>query len=158
MRKTFVAAGLLLAALPLNALAMDEHAVVQPDKLKWGAPPPFLPPGAQIAVLTGHPGKTGPYVLRARMPKGYKIPAHTHPKNENVTVISGSMHIGMGPKLDTKKGEKIRAGGYVHVVTGMQHYIWVTEATVIQVHGIGPVEFSYVNPADDPRKQAKKTN
>ena len=89
MRKTVVAA-LLLAALPAAALAADDHMAVQPNALKWGPPPPGLPAGAQVAVVSGNPGSDGPYVVRARLPAGYKIPPHTHPTDENVTVLSGT--------------------------------------------------------------------
>ena len=36
---------------------------------------------------------------------------HNHPTAEYVTVISGKFHIGMGDKLDEKKGVELRAGG-----------------------------------------------
>jgi hypothetical protein len=157
MRKTLLAAGLLLGAIPLTAAAMDQHAV-HANKLKWSAAPPGFQPGMQVAVISGDPGMVGPYVLRAKMPKGYKIMPHTHPTDENVTVLSGSMSFGDGPKFDTKKGEAVGAGGFVHVGKGMQHYVWATVPTVIQVHGVGPFGIDYVNPVDDPRSQAKKTN
>ena len=82
------------------------------SSLKWGPAPSVFPEGAQVAVLSGDPFKDGPYVLRLKMPKGYKVPAHNHPTTENVTVISGNFHIGMGDKLDEKKGIELRAGGY----------------------------------------------
>src|SRR5690242_6239129 len=85
MRTTFVTA-LLLVALPVGALAMD-HMAVQPNALKWGPSPPGLPPGAQVSVVAGDPGKDGPYVIRAKLPSGYKIPPHFHPTAENVTVL-----------------------------------------------------------------------
>jgi quercetin dioxygenase-like cupin family protein len=158
MRKTALAATLILAALPFAALAMDEHAAVQPGALKWSAGPPGLPPGAQFAVLAGDPSKQGAYVLRAKMPAGYKVPPHTHPTDENVTVISGTFHIGMGDKFDAKKGETVKAAGFVHVGKDMQHYAWVSAPTVIQVHGMGPFEIKYINPADDPRNASAKKN
>jgi hypothetical protein len=37
------------------------------------------------------------------MPANYKVPAHYHPKDETVTVISGDFHVGMGDKLDMQK-------------------------------------------------------
>jgi len=154
MRKTVVAA-LLLAALPAAALAADDHMAVQPNALKWGPPPPGLPAGAQVAVVSGNPGSDGPYVVRARLPAGYKIPPHTHPTDENVTVLSGAFHVGMGDKFDTKKGETLRAGGFFNAQKGMQHYGWTTSPTVIQVHGMGPFTINYVNPADDPRNNPK---
>ena len=106
MRKTVLAATLVLVSLPFGALAMDEHAAMQPDALKWGPAPPALPPGAQLAVLSGDPGKNGLYVVRVKLPAGYKVPPHTHPTDETVTVISGTFHIGMGDSLDTKKARR----------------------------------------------------
>ena len=79
--------------------------------------------------------------------------AHTHPNDENVTVLSGSFNIGTGDKLDMTKGEAVKAGGYSFVAKGMTHYAWFTEETVLQLHGIGPQGITYVNSADDPRKK-----
>jgi hypothetical protein len=90
----------LLAASPSFADNMPVNA----DGLTWGPAPPVLPKGAQIAVLSGDPSKDGLYVLRLKMPANYKIPAHNHPTAEYVTIISGKFHIGMGDKLDEKKG------------------------------------------------------
>jgi quercetin dioxygenase-like cupin family protein len=126
--------------------------VVSPDQLKWSPAPPAFPKGAQIAVISGDPSKEGPYVVRLKAPAGYKVPAHTHPNDENITVISGSFHVGMGEKLDEKKGTAVKAGGFTRAPKGMQHYAWFTEESVIQNHGVGPSGITYVNPADDPRK------
>jgi anti-sigma factor ChrR (cupin superfamily) len=154
MKKT-VAAALLLAALPAAAPAMD-HIAVQPNALKWGPAPLGMPPGAQVAVVTGDPGKDAPYVVRARLPAGYKIAPHTHPTDESVTVLSGAFHIAAGDKFDTKKGEAVRAGGFFNAEKGMQHYGWTTGPTVIQIHGMGPFAIDYVNPADDPRNKTSE--
>lgn len=153
MRKSVVSA-LILACLPAASLAMEEHVTMQPDALKWGAAPPALPAGSEIAVIAGDPNGTGPYVLRLRLPADYKIPAHTHPADENVTVLSGTLNFAEGSKLDTTKGEPMRAGGFFVATKGMQHYAWSTGPTVIQIHGMGPFAISYVNPADDPRRAA----
>ena len=150
MERTLVAA-LLLAALPTVASAMDQIAV-QPNALKWGPAPASLPTGSQMAVVNGDPGKDGPYVVRVRLPAGYKIAPHTHPTAENVTVLSGSFNIAMGDKFDPKKGEAVRAGGFFTAEKDMQHYGWTTRPAVIQVHGMGPFAINYVNPNDDPRK------
>ena len=84
---------------------------------------------------------------------GFKIAAHSHPNDENVTVLSGSFNIGTGDKADESKGTLIKAGGYSYVAKGMTHYAWFTEETVLQLHGMGPQGVTYVNPADDPRKR-----
>lgn len=153
--RTMQIAAVLLAATTFPAYAHcadDHHAAVQPEKLEWKAPAAYAK-GAELAVVKGDPTKEGMYVVRLRVPKGYVIPAHTHPNDENVTVLSGTFNIGTGDRLDEKKGQAIRAGGYAYVAKGMQHYAWFTEDTVIQLHGMGPQGITYVNPADDPRKK-----
>jgi quercetin dioxygenase-like cupin family protein len=154
MRKSLLVAGCLaLVSIPIFAIAADDHhATVQSDTLKW-APPPAYGQGAQIAVIKGDPTKEGMYVVRLKVPAGFKIPAHTHANDENVTVLSGSFNIGTGDKLDEKKGTLIKTGGYSYVARGMTHYAWFTEETVLQLHGMGPQGITYVNTADDPRKK-----
>jgi quercetin dioxygenase-like cupin family protein len=154
MNKRHMLAGLLTAALfPVCANASDDHhATVQSDALKWVAPAAYAK-GAQIAVVKGDPSKEGVYVVRLKVPAGYKIPAHTHPNDENVTVLSGSFLIGTGPKLDEKKGVLVKAGGYSYVAKGMTHYAVFPEETVLQRHGTGPQGITYADPADDPRKK-----
>jgi anti-sigma factor ChrR (cupin superfamily) len=125
---------------------------VTPNQLKWGDAPPSLPAGAKMAVLQGDPTKPGPFTLRARLPAGYKIPAHWHPTDENITVISGVFHIGMGEKLNPSMGTALPVGSFMSMPTRTHHFAWVTQDTTIQVHGMGPFQITYINPADDPRK------
>ena len=87
------------------------------------------------------------------MPAGFEIAPHTHPNDENVTVLSGSFNIGTGDKLDQSKGTSVKADDYSFVMKGMTHYAWFTEDTVLQLHGMGPQGVTYVDPADDPRKK-----
>jgi quercetin dioxygenase-like cupin family protein len=115
--------------------------------------PAAYAPGAQFSVLKGDPTKEGMYVVRLKVPAGFAIAAHTHPNDENVTVVSGSFNIGTGDKLDRTKGMLLKAGGYSYVAKGMTHYAWFTEDSIIQLHGMGPQGVTYVNPADDPRKK-----
>ena len=75
MTKVLVTAALLAALLPTNAALADDHVIAPPDSLKWSAGPPSLPAGAQIAIVSGDPGKEGLYVLRLRLPAGFKVPA-----------------------------------------------------------------------------------
>ena len=139
------------ALLPLAAIA-DDAVVTSADALKWGPGPPTLPKGAQMVILYGDSAKEGQFVYRMKFPAGYKIAPHMHPNYENVTVLSGSIHIGMGDQLDPNKGETVPAGGYLHMPKGMHHYGWTTEEAVIQGNGVGPAGITYINPADDPRK------
>jgi quercetin dioxygenase-like cupin family protein len=143
---------LLVGAASISAIAADDHIAVSADQLKWGPAPPAFPKGAEISVLAGDPTKEGLYVIRLKLPAGYKVPPHTHPNDENVSVITGTFNIGMGSTFDEKNGKALKAGGFVHMPKGMQHFAWFTEETIIQQHGMGPQGIIYVNPADDPRK------
>src|SRR4051794_35890986 len=154
------AAGVLLltAALRSEPRAHKEGEDIElyaADKIKWKDGPPSLPKGAQMTVLEGDPGKEGPFVFRVKLPDGYRVPPHTHPKMERVTVISGTFHIGIGDKVDEKAGKVMPAGSYGHWPPGMKHFVWTKGETVLQFHGIGPWSIQYVNPADDPRNQNK---
>jgi quercetin dioxygenase-like cupin family protein len=132
-----------------------EIGLFLPTQIKWNDGPTSLPPGAKIAVLEGDPNKEGPFVMRLRLPDGYRIPPHVHPKAERVTVISGAFNIGMGDKFDTKAGREMPSGTFGTWPAGMKHFVWAKGETVIQVHGTGPWEIRYVNPSDDPRNSKK---
>ncbi len=85
-----------------GAWAQDNGGAVSADDLVWGAAPPFLPAGVELVVLDGDPTQAGRFTLRLRMPAGYELPAHWHPRQEDLTVISGSLNVGMGDVLDLK--------------------------------------------------------
>ena len=133
----------------------EQHVVLNPADLKWGDAPPGLPPGAKLAVLAGNPNKKGLFTVRLQTPAGYKVPPHTHPTSEHITVISGTINIGTGDKLDEAAGKELGAGGYMSMPAGMKHYAWTPAETIIQVHGMGPFVINYVNPTDDPRNAKK---
>ena len=91
------------------------------------------------------------FTLRAVVPANYKIPAHWHPSAENVTVLEGTLYMGMGQKLDESKATALTAGGFTSLPGKMGHFAFTKESAVIQVHAMGPFAITYYNPADDPR-------
>src|SRR5262245_17702808 len=131
------------------------HVMVAPAGLKWGDPPPSLPAGAKLAVVQGDPSQPGPFVVRLQVPAGYKIAPHWHPGVENVTVLAGTVALGMGETFDESKMTTAGVGAYASLPAEMRHYFMAKSAASIQVHGQGPLVVNYVNPADDPSKQAK---
>ena len=135
--------------------AEQGHVMFTPDQVKWGPAPPALPPGAQMAVLSGDPTQSGtPFTVRAKMPDGYKVPPHWHPTDENVTVLQGTLMMGLGEKLDPSKAHTLKAGSFTRMPKEVRHFAMAKGETVIQVHGIGPFEVTYVNSSDDPRNKA----
>ena len=142
--------------LPTWCLAQSpKHVALSPDSVKWGPASPKLPPGAQFAILMGDPSKPGaPYVFRAKLPDGFSVPAHWHPMDENVTVISGVFMLGFGERLDTARTRAMEAGSYIMLPAKEPHYNVVRGETILQFHGIGPYDIQYVNPADDPSRKS----
>ena len=134
------------------------HVVAKPGDAQWGPAPPFIRAGAQIAVLSGDPTKAGPYSVRLKFPANYTIDPHSHPTDEHVVVTSGAVTFGMGEKLakGSAANTVLPVGGYAMMPANMNHFAYTTAASTIVLYGIGPVDFKYVNPADDPRN-AKST-
>jgi quercetin dioxygenase-like cupin family protein len=130
---------------------VEVHKVFRPQDIKWGSTPPSLPAGAEAAVLYGDPAKEGLFVLRVRMPKGYKIAPHTHPKPEVITVVSGQFSLGMGAKFDRASVESLPAGSFSSMPAGVGHYVFVDEDAVVQISSTGPWSIDYLDPKDDPR-------
>lgn len=144
-----------LASVLMAAAAFGEDgAILNPQDLQWGAAPPSLPKGSKLAVLYGDPAKEGPYAFRAKLPAGYVVPPHFHTRDENLTVLSGALYLGMGDTLDKKAAHALKAGGFHHLPGKVHHFAFTKTATVLQIHGEGPFDINYLNPADD--RQAKK--
>lgn len=151
----------LLAAPPEHAghamaPAAQQHVMVKAADVKWGDPPPALERGAQAAVLAGDPGQAGGlFVLRLKMPAGYRIARHRHPSDEHVTVLEGELTLEMGDGAN-RHSTTFGPGDYVLLPADMQHTASTTSGAVLQVHAKGPFELNYVDPKDDPRKRAAR--
>lgn len=145
-----IAVGLLVAPAAW-AQKHDSHMqVTTPKDLKW-VDVPSLPPGAKAAIIEGPMNQAVPFTVRLKFPANYKIPAHSHEGIEHVTVLSGTLNMGTGDKLDMKKTTALTAGSISIMQPKTNHYVWTKEEAIAQVHGVGPWVVNYVNPADDPR-------
>ncbi|MCB5177140.1 cupin domain-containing protein [Microvirga sp. SM9] len=147
---TCVSAFLLVLA-PAFA-QQHQHTMVNPGEVTWKDGPPSLPKGAQMSVLYGDPAKEEMFVMRLKFPADYRIPPHTHPAHEVVTVVDGEFGIGMGTEFDPAAMKTIETGGVIAMPPGTQHYVQTDRETVVQLSTRGPWGITYVNPADDPRK------
>jgi len=149
------AVAVLMGSLASLRAQTKAHVISGVLEAQWGPAPPMLPPGAQIAVLAGNPGGTGAYTVRLKFPANYGIPAHSHPTDEHVVIVSGALTFGMGDKLmkGATANKTLSPGGFALMPAGMNHYAYTSAETTIILYGQGPVEFKYVNPADDPRNK-----
>lgn len=145
---------LTILALPLLLIAgsaAPAKTTHHPANLKWMDGPPGLPSGAQMAVVSGDPGKKGMFTVRIKMPADYAVPAHHHPTDEKVSVVTGKIGYGMSDKLDREKAKSLSPGNRLTMKAGMNHWVFATRPAVIQVSAMGPFQIVYADPKDDPR-------
>ena len=163
MKKIVIGVSVIIAAAALlfaaeeatSPAATSEHRVMKPSDLEWGEAPPGLPAGGKMAVLNGDPTQSGPFTVRLKSPAGYKVMPHTHPTAERLTIISGSIRIGMGEKFDEAAMQEMGPGSYVVLPAGMTHYAKGGKESIVQIDSEGPFQINYVNPEDDPRNAKK---
>jgi quercetin dioxygenase-like cupin family protein len=143
--------GLLIGAVPASAQHGGGHVVLQPAQMTWNDLPAL--PGVKIAVIEGPLTEAVPITFRLKFPANYRVPPHRHPGIEHITIISGTLNIGMGETFDAEKTHALTPGSVAIMPPGTPHFVWTGEETISQVHSIGPWSVTYVNPADDPRKK-----
>jgi hypothetical protein len=127
------------------------HVMVMPGDLQW-VDVPSLPAGAKIAIIEGPLTEAVPFTFRIKLPANFKIPPHWHPAIERITVLSGTFHLGTGDTFDQAKTKALPAGSISIMEPKMHHFVWTGEETIVQLSGMGPWGITYINQADDPRK------
>ena len=150
------AAAILSLAPADRASAANDTGMVDAGAIKWSDAPPAMPKGAKVAVLHGDPGRPGPVTMRLMMPANYKVAPHMHTQAENLTVLSGTMYLGMGDKVEPAKAHALHAGGFHHLPGKTVHYVFTKVPTIVEGHFEGPFDINYINPDDNPDKSARK--
>ena len=130
-----------------------EHIILNENDLVWKTGPSSLPPGSMIAVLEGDPSKTGPFCIRLQFPANYKVAPHYHPAIEHVSILEGSMFMGTGREYNEATTKEMKKGAFGVMPIQYPHYAFTKEKAILQLHGMGPWGITYLNEADDPRKQ-----
>ncbi len=133
---------LLAAGIQLNAA-----------DLQYKPGPAALPSGTQYVYLEGDGRSEAIFSMRVKLPDKFVVPAHTHPRDERVTVLSGAVWLAMGDKLDRAAAKKISAGGFYVTPPLVKHQLWIEGETILQLNCQGPWGIEYVDPKDDPRKK-----
>jgi anti-sigma factor ChrR (cupin superfamily) len=166
MKRRFIVAAMLAVGVAIAAQAQQAgqtqptggsmhagpHVLITPDAVKWGPASPALPAGAEAAILYGDPSVAGePFVVRLKFPDGYKIAPHWHPTDEYVTVLKGTLMMGVGEKFEMTGMKDMPAGTFGRMPKETRHFASAKGDTLIQLNGVGPFAVTYVNAADDPR-------
>ncbi len=134
-----------LVCLSLLGTGADAYAQV----LSHGGVAPMIkiPSEQWIEKIVGDMDKPGqPFVIRIHHDAGYVVLPHTHPQDENITVLTGSWALGMGSRVNLAALEPMEQGALGFVPKKMAHFGYAKVETTLQVHGIGP----FINVPLDP--------
>lgn len=140
-----------------KAPAASSAPAVVPGALQFDAAnvvfrpaPPSMPKGVELAVLEGNPQASGIFTLRLKAPPGFLLPPHTHPVEERVTVLSGSVAVGFGSRVERKGARTFGAGAFYVNPPGAPHYVFSDEGAVVQITGLGPWRVEPLTPPSEP--------
>src|SRR5580698_733358 len=140
---------------PTHQPEEDRFHAIRSEDIQW-KPFPAFPPEARLAILVGDPAKSGPYVIRVKLPAGTKMMPHEHPEDRVYTVMSGVFYIGLGETFDESKLTAFAPGSVVVLPGGQAHFHWAMSGEYItQVTALGPLGLAYLDPADDPRTRSE---
>ena len=149
------------------AAAKPMATVVLSSDLKWGLLPaslvtgtPAVDPGGELqaAVIMGDPSKAGRYVIRGKCSDGHKVAPHWHPFTENVTVLQGTLAVGMGTKWDAAQLKGLTSGSFGSIPGHMAHFAQCQGETIFQVEGHGPFQLNFISPAGSKAKKPAAGN
>jgi quercetin dioxygenase-like cupin family protein len=120
------------------------HALLAPDEMRWVAGPPTLPAGVKVAVIEGDPREAVAFTMRLMFPAGTRVEPHFHAGVEHATVLSGAVCWGIGETFAAESLRRMPAGSFILIPAGLPHYGIVEEETIVQAHGMGPWQTTYV--------------
>ena len=148
MRKMFLVFFVLCVALSASAYAMPTTAmaptIVMAGSVKW-VPMKGLE-GAWSSVIFGTPDKpgSGPYAERLKLADGVKFPPHWHAQTEEVTVLSGTLMVGVGDKFDASKLTALGPGSFVAIPAMLHHFGAAKGETILELHGNAPETTTFI--------------
>src|SRR5262245_65614469 len=109
--------------------------MLDPSELVWRDLPSL--PGVKIAVIEGPLDKPVPIMFRLKFPANFKVMPHWHPGIEHVTIISGTLHMGIGSVFDPSKTRALTPGSVSIMQPGTNQLVWTNEETIGLVTSIG---------------------
>jgi quercetin dioxygenase-like cupin family protein len=146
MRTPAIAAALLLLSASLPAQGPADTTA-----LRWIPAPALLLPGARLAVVSGDPAGPVRTTVELELPDGYRMPPQFHPVDEFVEVLSGTLLVGIGDRLDPRRVQALGMGDTATAPAGVHHFTVARGPTRVRVTFLGPYIITYVNAYEAPR-------
>ena len=132
------------AAVKDTTQAQDSTIMLNQKDIQWKEGSKDLPPGTKVAVLKGAPDQPGPLTMRLKLPAGSTLRPHTHPGDEQFTVLSGKLAFGLGTKVD-KNAKVYGPGSFFSIPAGDEMYAFTTDKeTVLELNVEGPWGINYL--------------
>lgn len=116
---------------------MNESAPVRlnADEIPWTE----RDASTSMAVLHGDTGKPGLYTMRIRArPTPSDGRPHWHPHDEFGTVLSGTVLVAAGERLDRAAAKALGPGAFIHIPPNVKHAVWWEGEAVLQIYAPGP--------------------
>jgi quercetin dioxygenase-like cupin family protein len=97
-----------------------------------------------VEILYGDPDAVGkPFVMRIRELPGTRIPLHSHPVDEHITVVEGTWYFAVGERWDSAALQVLKPGTYAFAPAGSTMFGYSPDGAVVQVHGVGPFHITW---------------
>jgi len=135
--KLLAAAVMVLAASAVTSAGQDKKEIVglTPGQVRWFTPS-YYTDGRQRAQMYGDSSQGGAWVDRVRIPPHMRVLAHTHPRDEQVTVIEGTWYLGEGERFDADRLKGYPAGSFIVIPAGVPHFVATQDsAAIVQLAG-----------------------
>jgi quercetin dioxygenase-like cupin family protein len=153
-----VGCALLAAVAPvlMSAAAQDPPAgvvMLAADEIRL-QPSATPPAGAAFAALVGSRTRPGFWVERVRFSANFTHQPHSHPDDRTYTVLSGTLYLGFGERVDEARLKAMPPGSFWTEPANVPHFMVTrNEPVVFQITGTGPSGTTFVDPAHDPRRR-----
>ena len=96
-RALFIAVQLLVLVLTTPAKAQLDPSILSSlnyDRMQWLQDK--VNPGSWYTILSGDPSRSGPFVMLNKVLKGNFNRPHSHPRERQIYVVSGTWWVGTG--------------------------------------------------------------
>lgn len=151
MKKVLFTAAIVAFTLSAGMLATTSRAenkkriiALTPEQVRWFTPS-YYKDGRERAQLLGDSSQGGTWVDRVKIPRGGQILAHTHPHDEQVTVLDGTWYLGVGEKFNAAELKGYSAGSFIIIPAGIPHFVAAMDGPVIvQLSGVGKFGTDYL--------------
>lgn len=137
---------ILVLALSVTASVFAQQESpkpIIPDTLKWFNPPNNS--NLKAAWITGNEKEEGTYIIRVILKANGIIPPHSHSDTRYTTVLSGTLFVGFGKKMEDSTMVAIPTGAVYCAPANVPHYLKSKTGDVTyQEVGVGPTATVFI--------------